>query len=213
MCPEKRIQRALAAETVARAAEVDRHYAVRFPDVLDIEVAQRPDCSGSKALSIDGRISLTPEIVLAVDGKNCAMIAQEIERRLLVAEGSVVVRVQEYRSQKLYVCAEGCCEKSVTAYQGPETIVEFLQRVGVPKGIAPGTVRVVRAHVADGKLPEVFHVDLNAIVLKKNAQSNLRLEAGDRIHFQRNRRSKMACLVPPWIRRLWGDGDESAKVN
>jgi len=51
----------------------------------------------------------------------------------------------------------------------------------------------------------VFHVDLSAILLHNDQQTNLRLQPFDRIHIGQNRRSQVTCRLPPWMRRLCQD--------
>ena len=89
-------------------------------------------------------------------------------------------------------------------YQGPETVLDLLQRVGgLSPSAAPTDVQVVRAHVADGKTPEVFHVDLAAIVVKHDQQSNVRLLPFDQVYVGQSRRSTYVPALPPWLRPLY----------
>ncbi|MFQ3652409.1 MAG: hypothetical protein SNJ75_19005, partial [Gemmataceae bacterium] len=87
-------------------------------------------------------------------------------------------------------------------YRGPETVVEFLQRVGGLEGADLDEVTVVRAHVAEGLAPEVFEVDLEAILLKKDAQTNIRLAPFDRVYLAQTHRWRLHRCLPPWMRSL-----------
>jgi len=94
-------------------------------------------------------------------------------------------------------------------YQGQETVMDVLQRVGgITAGAAPEDVFVVRAHVADGQKPEVFHVDLNAIVIKHDQHTNIRVLPYDQIYVGQSRQSKVLRCVPPWLKPVflaaWG---------
>ena len=91
----------------------------------------------------------------------------------------------------------------LVAYRGPETVVELLQRVGVTENAALGQVVVVRGHVADGKPPEVFQVDLHAILMKHDQQTNVRLEPSDHVHVGERRASKMVGCVNPMLRPFY----------
>jgi len=64
-------------------------------------------------------------------------------------------------------------------------------------------VQIVRSHVAEGKAPEVFHVDLAAILNKHDLQTNIPLEPFDQIYVGQNRRSKLCPCLPPWLRPLF----------
>jgi protein involved in polysaccharide export with SLBB domain len=185
----------------AQARDLVVHYQVRYPDLLTLEVQGRPDCSGSRPVSLDGRISLTPHLHIVVDGLSTPQIAQDIAGRLGLPSTAVRVQVEKYASQHLYLFGEVGEKHHVVAYRGPETIVDLLKRIG---GAAPGAalsdVHIVRAHVADGKPPEVFHVDLHAILTQRDLQTNVRLEPFDRIHVGQTRTTRMACFMPPWFR-------------
>jgi hypothetical protein len=89
-------------------------------------------------------------------------------------------------------------------YQGPETLVEFLRRAG---GLKPGAaldrVHVVRPHVADGGSPEVFDIDLEAIVTNSDNRTNIRVQPFDQVYVDESRGSIWVRLVAPWLQPLW----------
>ena len=189
----------------AHARDLDAHYHVHHPDVLALHVEGRPDCSGPRPVGLDGRIHLAGPAHLVVDGQSAPAIARDVARRLRLPPSAVRVEVQEYGSQFLYLFGEVGDRHHVVPYRGPETVLDLLQRIGgAAPGAALGDVRVVRAHVADGKPPEVFHVDLDAILRARDLQTNVRLEPFDRIHVGQTRTSQMACHAPPWLRWLCG---------
>ena len=87
-------------------------------------------------------------------------------------------------------------------YIGPETVVDLLQRVGgLSPDAAPAEVQVVRGNVAEGETPEIFHVDLQAIVVKQDQASNVRLQPSDQIYVGQSRRSSFARAPPLAPRR------------
>ena len=53
------------------------------------------------------------------------------------------------------------------------------------------------------KPPEVFQVDLAAIVLKHEQKSNLTLEPFDKIYVGQTGQSKLSKSLPPWFRALY----------
>jgi hypothetical protein len=84
-----------------------------------------------------------------------------------------------------------------------------LRRVGgIAPGAEPNDVYVVRAHVADSQRPEVFHVDLKAILLRHDDKTNVRLLPFDQIYVGESRQAQIDRWVPPWLRpvyeALWG---------
>jgi hypothetical protein len=62
--------------------------------------------------------------------------------------------------------------------------------------------------VADGRPPEVFHVDLAAILRRHDQSTNVRLEPFDEVYVGQTRRGCVAACLPPWMRKLggWLDG-------
>jgi polysaccharide export outer membrane protein len=198
-----RLERSLLTDRhpPAHTHDLEARYAVHCPDVLAIQVQDRPDLSGPHPVGPDGRIDLGPAGRPRVDGLTAPRIAAQFARDLEIPAGLVRVRVAEYKSQLLYLFGEVDDKHQVVPYRGPETVLDLLQRVGgVAPGAAPSNVRVVRAHVADGKPPEVFQVDLAAIVLEHDLATNVRLEPFDRIHIGQSDSERWACCAPPWLR-------------
>jgi protein involved in polysaccharide export with SLBB domain len=199
------LDRALLADRnpAAHVADTAARYLVRSPDVLAVTVAGRPEWSGPRPVNADGRIALGDQFP-RVDGRTAAEITQLVARQCGVAASQVHVAVAEYRSQHLYMLSEAPGLEKVVAYHGPETIVDVLQRAGgVPKGGAPRDVQVVRAHVADGGSPEVFHVDLDAILLKQDQRTNMTVESFDQIYIGQTRGSSVLACIPPVLRPLF----------
>lgn len=199
-----RLNKALIADRqpAAHARDLEAHYRVRSPDVLRVEITGQPAKSATCKVGLDGRITLADHQVDA-EGRSTDRIATLVAREVGTQVADVRVSVQEYNSQQLYLFGEIAAKHQVLAYRGPETIIDLLQRVGGgTQGAALADVRIVRPHVADGLPPEVFHVDLDAILNKKDLQSNIRVEPGDHIHVGQNRRSKATCHLPPWLQDL-----------
>jgi hypothetical protein len=61
-------------------------------------------------------------------------------------------------------------------------------------------VQIIRPHVADGKTPEVFHVNLDAILRQDDQVSNVRLEPSDQVYVGQSSPSRLRPCVPPWLR-------------
>jgi protein involved in polysaccharide export with SLBB domain len=183
---------------------VAERYAVLCPDVLDIVIRTRPELSGLHPVGVDGRIDLEPAGRPCVEGQNVDEIAQEIADLTGLASPQVKVRVASYRSDCLFLFGEVMGSQRAVPYQGQETVLDLLQRTGgITAGAAPDNVYVVRPHVLDGQRPEVFHVDLRAIVLKHDDRTNLRLEPFDQVHVGETRQAGIGRCVPPWLRPLY----------
>ncbi len=197
------LERALLEDRnpAAHGEDTDRHYRVRCPDVLEIAVAGAPDWSGPRRVGADGRIVLAAGRRLRVDGQTLPTIAAEVASVARVDPQRVQVRVAEFNSQQVYLFGEVSGMQRALPYRGPETILDLLQRAGgITPGAALGDVQVVRAHVADGSTPEVFHIDLEAIVRKQDQRTNIRLEPFDQVYIGQSRRSGLRPCVPPWLR-------------
>jgi protein involved in polysaccharide export with SLBB domain len=204
--PGGHIDRALLADhnPAAHQAGAAARYCVHCPDVLDVTVPGHPDCCGQRPVSADGRIPLG-DAALRVDGLTPEEVARRAASVAGVAPGQVQVRVTAFNSQQVFLCGEVAGLPRALPYQGPETVVDLLQRAGgLAPGAAPDEVQVVRSHVADGTPPEVFHVDLEAILLRGEQQTNVLLEPFDQVYVGQTRRSCVAGCLPPWVRRVAG---------
>src|SRR5438552_3184507 len=116
----------------------------------------------------------------------------------------VRVRLADFKSQQIYLFGPGAGVQRTVAYQGPETVLDLLQRTGgIAPGAAPGEVYVVRSHVADGKPPEVFHIQLQAIVRSQDERTNLRLQPFDQLHIGESRRSSLVKCFPRWLQPMY----------
>jgi hypothetical protein len=83
--------------------------------------------------------------------------------------------------------------------------LDLLHRAGgLPEGAAVGDITIIRPHVAEGKTPEVFHIDLAAIVLRKDLETNILLQPFDQVHIGQSRRSSFRDCLPPWLRKWVG---------
>lgn len=204
------LERALSVGHRGEAAvrELEAHYVVRCPDVLHVVAPSRPELGGERAVGPAGTITLTPEHEVAVGGQTVPHVARELSQRFGC---EVAVHVAHHRSQQVFlVDPQGATQRALD-YRGPESVVDFLRRAGALDGAALDDVRVVRSHVADGKPPEVFQVDLVAILLRQDPQTNIRLAPFDRVYIAQTRRWRFGGCLPPWLRPLYrqltGEGE------
>jgi protein involved in polysaccharide export with SLBB domain len=200
------LDRALLADRdpAAHRGDLTSHYIIHCPDVLTFEVEGRPDCAGERVVGSDGRVRLLPDVAMRVDGLTVPQVEAVASSRLNVPPERVHLTISAYNSQQVYLFGEVSGLQQAVPYRGPETVLELLQRAGgVTSGAAPRDVQVVRAHVADGKAPEVFQVDLAAIVLQHDQGSNLTLEPFDKVYIGQTRQCKLSKCLPPWLRALY----------
>jgi polysaccharide export outer membrane protein len=200
------MDRALLADRNPASHRTDlvAHYILRCPDVVTIQADGRPACSGDRTIEPDGRVHLDATTALRIDGMTAPEAERSVADLLRLQPTHVSVTVAEYRSQHVYVFGEANGLEQAVAYQGPETVLDLLQRVGgITSGAAPRDVQVVRSHVADGKAPEVFQVDLAAIVLGKEQRTNITLVPYDKVYIGQTQRCKLSKCMPPWARQMF----------
>lgn len=202
---QQHVDKALLAERggPGRNQGVAERYLIGCPDVVDVTVHGHPEWSGRQTVASDGRIAFG-DLRLRIEGRTVTEAALHFADELELPPERVTVRVVEYRSQHVYLVGEVAGLKRAVAYQGPETVLDLLQRTGgITSGAAVGEIYVLRAQVAEGKPPEVYHVNLRAIVEHKDDHTNLRLQPFDRIFVGETRKSCLAKCVPPWLRPLF----------
>lgn len=200
------LDRELLAEKAQKAVpeRLAELYSVRFPDLLDIQVDGRPDLTGQRALRVDGKVDLTAEFALAVEGKTTPQIARLLATLAEVPPEKVQVRVHDYRSQRLFLQGEVAGDTRAVSYIGPETVLEMLRRVGgITAGASPGDIQVIRAQVAEGRPPEVFDVNLEAILLKNDQETNIKLRPFDQVRVGQRKSCTIQKCLPPWMRPLF----------
>jgi protein involved in polysaccharide export with SLBB domain len=179
---------------------VVEQYRVACPDALDLTVDLRPELTGQRVIATDGCIALGPLGRLRVEGRTVAEVADRVAEEAELRPDRVRVRLADFKSQQIYLFGPGAGVQRTVAYQGPETVLDLLQRTGgIAPGAAPGEVYVVRPHVADGKPPEVFHIQLQAIVRSQDERTNLRLQPFDQLHIGETRRSSLVKCFPRWL--------------
>jgi protein involved in polysaccharide export with SLBB domain len=200
------VDQALLADKGARPAGSGgvAPYAAACPDVLEIAVARRPDLTGEDSIDPCGCIRLGNVARLRVEGLPTAAIARKVAAAAGAPTADVQVRVADFKSQQIYLFGEVAGLQRAVPYQGPETVLDMLQRAGgITTGASPGHVYVIRSHVADAGQPEVFHVDLDAIVMNHDTRTNLRLEPSDQVYVGESRRSSLEKCVPPCLRPVY----------
>jgi polysaccharide biosynthesis/export protein len=188
----------------ARTENAAENYPVNCPDVLEISIFSHPEIGGPHEIGPDGRIDLGARGRLRVEGHTVAEIALLLSSVYGVPPAQVSVRMAEYKSRQLYLIGQVAGIQHVVPYQGPETVTDLLHRVGgVTPAAAPDAVRVVRPHIAEGNPPEIFRVDLQAILVRHDARTNIYLRPQDQVFVGETRQFSILKCIPPWLRPLY----------
>jgi polysaccharide biosynthesis/export protein len=198
------IEQAVRARTPppTHVRQLAASYQVRCPDVLQVDIAALPHYSGAKRIEPDGRIDLGDAGRPQVDNETTPEIVRTVAESLGLPQEQVHVAVAEYNSQYLYVFGPVGDNQRAISYHGRETVLDLLHRAGgLSSSAALRDITVIRPHIAEGKRPEVFHIDLSAIVLHNDAETNILLEPFDQVHIGQSRRSCFYDCLPPWLRR------------
>jgi protein involved in polysaccharide export with SLBB domain len=188
----------------ARAGTVAESYHVACPDVLEVRVDRRPPLSGRKAIGADGRIDLGELGRVRVERLTESEVACRVAEEAEIPTAWVRVQVVEYNSQQVFLIGQVAGAQRAVPYQGPETVVDLLHRIGgLTAGAAPEEVYVVRSRLVEGKRPEVFRVDLHAILLRNDPRTNVALQPLDQVFVGESGRFSFEKCVPPWLRPLY----------
>jgi protein involved in polysaccharide export with SLBB domain len=179
-------------------------YRIHCPDVIEMSVDSRSDLAGRREVAPDGRINLGSLGRLRVEGHSVPEGALMLADIAGVAPDRVHLKIAEFNSQQIYLYGQVIGRQRTLPYQGPETVVDLLQRAG---GITPGAavnhVYVVRTRIADGQPPEVFPINLQAIVTRNNQQTNLLLQPFDQVYIGETRKASLEKCIPPFLRPVY----------
>lgn len=193
-----------AAAPANREETVADSYRLACPDVVEIAVADRADIGGRFVVNAEGRIGLAYLENPRVEGETAASLARRVAAELGMPDERVTCRVAEHRSRTVLV--RGPIEGGDRAipYRGTENVVGFLRRCG---GLTPaadvGDVHVVRGNVAHGGRPQVFTVNLEAILLGGDPTTNVLLRPFDEVYVGELPRAKLGKALPHWLRPVY----------
>lgn len=200
------VEKAVLADRGAgqRNEALSQYYQVGAQDVLEIQVAGWPELAGTKVVGPDGRIDIGSLGRLRVENRTTPQIQRYLADLVEAPPSQVQVRVSQFKSQQVYLFGEVAGLQRAVPYYGPETVLDLLHRVGgLASGAAPEKVDVVRARVAEGGQPEVYHIDLRDIVLEQNKSTNLRLQPFDAVYVGETRSATMKNCVPSFLRPIY----------
>jgi polysaccharide export outer membrane protein len=189
---------------VLRDATVEESYAIGCPDVIEISVDGAAECGGRFTVNAEGRIELPNITNSRVEGETTSGLAQRIARELNVAPEKVRCHVVAHRSREVFVFGPIEGSDRAVAYRGPENIVAFIRRCG---GLTPAAnvreIHIVRGNVAACSRPQVFNVDLEAILLNGDPKTNYLLQPFDEVYIGELKRAKIGRALPQWMRPVY----------
>ena len=188
-----------AAPPVIEAGPVAADYAVCFPDMLELEVAGRPDCSGPRLVYPDGRLDLGAHGPVFAEGCTTAELTRRVADAIGVSAQQVRCRVSVARSRVVYLVGTGAVQPRSIPYRGPERATDLLRQAGGLPADSDPDVQVVRRNVARGTPTETFRVNL-AAVRKGDRQTDVVLQPNDEVHVAEDAGLRLAAFVPDWVR-------------
>lgn len=176
-------------------------YRVGCGDVLEITNADHPAWDSLVSVDVDGRLPLPEAGRPTVQGLTVDEVRDKLARSLESEPRTVGVRLVDARSGRLYIIGPEAHRQRSVAYRGPERVVEFLYRAGALK---PGCsdlndVHVLRPNVAAGGEPELYRVDVEAIVLDGDPATNVILRPSDQVTVGETTRSRFSRRLPDWF--------------
>lgn len=192
-------ERFVSTSSPPRAAPTE--YQLLFPDAVEIRIQDRADLSGIFPLNPEGRIDFPGLGSPRVEGDTADTLHQRLSHLMRVPPEAIRCRVAQFRGQMLFVYGPVKGPPRAVSYEGPEDVVTFLRRIG---GLDPGAalrrIHVVRSNLQRDQDPEVFEVDVHAIIQKGDTRSNLLLMPLDEVYVGETSRSLLYKLLPEWLK-------------
>lgn len=196
----KFIHRASPQSLGPTAESPDLRYRVACPDVLEVSFADRPDWDAFAAIDLDGRLLIDSSCQPRVEGLTLDEVRDELAKWAGVPAESVEVALASPRSGQLFLNGPVRGRTRVEPYRGPETAIGFLTRVGgLPPGSKWNQVYVVRPHVATGQPPQVFRVNVEAVLLDNDPSTDVSLRPSDQVYVGETRSSSFSRSLPHWL--------------
>jgi protein involved in polysaccharide export with SLBB domain len=176
-------------------------YTLACPDVVEISTGPEHDVTGRLTVEPDGTIPLGTDGRLRVEGLTPGELAGQLADLLGVGRPEINVHVTEFASRQVFLCGPEAGKERSAPYYGPESVVDFIRRMGgLSQDAQPREVYVIRPNVAAGRRPQVFHVDLEAILVRNDQDSNVKLEPYDQVYVGETERAIVAKYLPQWMR-------------
>jgi polysaccharide biosynthesis/export protein len=196
-------------QAAAEAPAPTAAYQVGCPDVLEVAFRDHPDWDALVVVDVDGRLPLEQPGNPRVDGLTLDQIRAELAALAGCSAEHVRVALAAPRSGRIIVYGPVRGRARTVPYQGPEPVIDFLRRVGgLPPGSKLNQVYVVRPNVAAASRPQVFRVDVAAVLVDGDARTNVPLLPDDQVYIGETRQSSLSRVMPDWLgtayRRMTG---------
>lgn len=186
----------IAAERPAPTAE----YLVGCPDAVEVSFRDHPDWDAVAVVDVDGRLQLAQPGSVRADGRTLAEIRTELAALAGCDPDRVTVTLAAARSARVVVYGPIRGRARVVPYQGPESVLDFLKRVGgLPPGSKLNQVYVVRPNVAAATRPQVFPVNVAAVLVDGDPRTNVLLQPDDQVYVGETKQSSLSRLLPDWL--------------
>lgn len=202
-CADMRCERVAQSNPPSIATTTPPAYRVGCPDVLLVTFASRPDWDSLSSVDIDGTLPL-PESLgrQRVQGLTLEEIRTSFADAGQVKPDTITVSLADPRSARIYVTGPVNATTRSVPYRGPEPVLELLVRISAIQAGQSNLNRVyvVRPNVAVGEKADVFHVDVDAVALDGEQQTNITILPGDQVYVGETRRSSFSRLLPAWLR-------------
>jgi protein involved in polysaccharide export with SLBB domain len=194
-CPQP-----LDREAAATTPAPDAAYRIACPDVLEVSFADFPGWDALASVDLDGRLPLQSPGSPRVEGQTLDDVRRDLARLAGVAPERVEVRLAAPRSSRVYLHGPIRGRTRVVPYQGPEPVIDFLTRVGgLPPGSKLSQVYIIRPNVASGEEPEVFRVNVPAVLIDGDPATNFPLRPSDEVYIGETSRSVFSRVLPDWL--------------
>ncbi len=176
---------------------VHNRYVLYCPDRIAVTVTGAKPWNVERDVGVDGRVELPVVGHVRIQGQTLAEARRSLARALNLPDNAVQIEVRDFRSQQVFVHGQVAGEDRAVPYHGPETVLDVLRRAGgLETGADVAEVSIVRGHVAEGRTPEVFDVDVRAILLRNEPRSNIRVEPFDQIYIGQSLRFEFVHRLP-----------------
>ncbi len=186
----------LAAERPSPSAS----YQVGCPDVLEVTFLDHPDWDAFAVVDVDGRLPLAPPHDVRADGRTLTEIRDDLAARTGCTPERVTVSLAAARSARVVVYGPIRGRARIVPYQGPEPVLDFLKRIGgLPPGSKLNQVYVVRPNVAAATKPQVFRVNVAAVLVDGDPHTNVYLQEDDQVYVGETKQSSLSRVLPDWL--------------
>lgn len=175
------INKRLTSLDMVKKRPPDDMYTVDPPDAIQVEFLGEAAMTRTVTLRSDGRITMPLVGDVLVAGETPKKIQDQLGEAYAkyYKEPKVFVSVVGYNSKHIYVYGEVGHQGQV-AYTGYETVRDAIGAVGgVTPRAATNRVKVIRG---DPKDPEIYKVDLRALVIEGQTLQDVSLAENDAIY-------------------------------